>query len=340
MSSRASTLGRFLVFALIPWLTCWPISAQADIERSQLIALGASVVKIEAERAQGGYSLGSGVVIAADRVVTNCHVTRDAERVYILRGGDRRPVVAQLRDSEHDLCVLRVPRLEAPVARISNPGQLELGQPVEALGYTGGLNIQYSSGAVIALHRLDGGQVIQSSNWFNSGASGGGLFDASQALVGILTFRLRGGERHYFAAPAAWLIGLSDAADDRFVAVAPDRSGQLPYWQRPAANQPRFLRAGSMERDKRWPELQELAEQWTHDDIRDPEPWYFLGLALSQMDRLPPARQALACSLAIQPDGIEARTLLDHLASTDVALARINLDTQSCAVSTNGGTAR
>ncbi len=279
----------------------------AEIDRSQLIGLAGTVLKIEADRLQGGYSLGSGVAIASEHVVTNCHVTRDAQQLYVLRGGARWPVAAQLRDAEHDLCLLLVPRLQATVAVLADVDRLELGQPVSALGYTGGLNIQYSEGQVVALHRLDAGRVIQSTNWFNSGASGGGLFDASLRLVGILTFRLRGGDAHYYAAPAVWLSTLLDAPVSKYEPVGPDRSARLPYWQRAISEQPRFLRAGSMQRDNRWEALRSLADEWTHDDRTDAEPWFLLGVALSHLDQPAQAQAALRCSIAIEPRGQAAQ---------------------------------
>ena len=281
----------------------------AEIDRSQLIGLAGTVLKIEADRAQGGYSLGSGVAIAPDRIVTNCHVTRDAQQLHVLRGGARWPAVAQLRDVEHDLCVLLVPRLQATVAALADADDLQPGQSVSALGYTGGLNMQYSAGEVVALHRLDGGRVIQSSNWFNSGASGGGLFDESLRLIGILTFRLRGGEAHYFAAPSVWLSALLETPTPKYEPITPDRSTQLPYWQRAVPEQPRFLRAGSMERDNRWPELRTLSAEWMRSDATDPEPWYLLGVALSHLDQTPQAQAALRCSIAIEPRGQAARLM-------------------------------
>ena len=288
----------------------------AEIDRSQLIGLAGTVLKIEADRMQGGYSLGSGVAIAPEHVVTNCHVTRDAQQLYVLRGGARWPVVAQLRDVEHDLCLLLVPRLQATVAALADVDRLEPGQAVSALGYTGGLNMQYSEGKVVALHRLDQGRVIQSTNWFNSGASGGGLFDASFRLVGILTFRLRGGDAHYFAAPAMWLSSLLDAPVTKYETVSPDRSARLPYWQRAMSEQPRFLRAGSMERDYHWEALRLLADEWTHDDGADAEPWFLLGMALSHLDQPIQAQMALRCSIAIEPRGQAAQLLPILVAGT------------------------
>lgn len=278
------------------------LGCRAQIDRAALIGLGASVMKIEALRAQGGYSIGSGVVVGAERVVTNCHVTRDAVRIGVLRGGGRWLATGQLRDVDHDLCLLRVDGLSATAVALADARRLKPGHAVVALGYTGGGELLHSQGQVLALHRLDGSDVIQSSNGFNSGASGGGLFDADRRLVGILTFRLRGGEAHYFAAPSDWvrpLLAVTDPA--RYVEVGPDRSRDLAYWQRPPAEQPRFLKAAVLERADRWAELETLAADWVRSDAGDPEPWYLMGIALAQLDRLAEAQHALECSLVLEP---------------------------------------
>jgi hypothetical protein len=185
---------------------------------------------------------------------------------------------------------------------LGQANRLKPGQPVTALGYTGGAGMQKSQGIVIALHRFDGSRVIQTSNWFSSGASGGGLFDEDRNLVGILTFRMRGGEAHYFAAPAEWLQPMLDApGEEGYSDVVPDRMQQLAYWQWPDPDQPRFLKAALLQRDEQWPELESMAVEWVRADASDPEPWYLLGVALAQMNRLPEAQQALECSLAIEP---------------------------------------
>jgi serine protease Do len=271
----------------------------ADVDRAMLIGLSASVLKVEAQRVQGGFSLGSGVVVAPEKIITNCHVTRDALKVNVLRGGVRWLAEAQRSDIDRDLCLLRVPGLQGRVVSLGRSDQLKPGQAVTALGYTGGLGLQNSPGEVLALHRFDGSHVIRSSNWFNSGASGGGLFDKDLRLVGILTFRLRGGEAHYFAAPAEWLASMLEmASPPAFNETAPKRTQQVAYWQRPFVEQPRFLKAALLQRDDQWPELESLAVEWARDDQSDPEPWYLMGVALARMDRLPEAQRALDCSLA------------------------------------------
>ena len=315
---------RPLLLAL--WLLAAP-PAWADMDRAVLIGLSASVLKIEVLRVQGGFSFGSGVVVAPERILTNCHVTHDALKINVLRGGARWRAVSQMSNVDHDLCLLRVPGLQARAVTLGQAELLKPGQPLTALGYTGGMHMQKSEGVVLALHRFDGSRVIQSSNWFGSGASGGGLFDENLRLVGILTFHLRGGDGHYFAAPVEWLRGMLDApGEDGYSDVAPDRSLQLAYWQRPVLDQPRFLQAARLQRDEQWPELASMAVEWVRADASDPESWYLMGVALAQMNRLAEAQHALECALAIEPASTAAWAQLapvyDHLGQTERA-ARI-----------------
>jgi S1-C subfamily serine protease len=125
------------------------------------IALGLSVLKVEARRAQGGFSLGSAVVVAPGELVTNCHVTRDATLLQVLYIGQRWTVKSQVVDIPHDLCLLRVPGLPAQAVALHDSLSLKPGHPVFAVGYTGGMALQASQGEVVALHRMDGGQVAR-----------------------------------------------------------------------------------------------------------------------------------------------------------------------------------
>lgn len=281
------------LLVLLPMLAAQP-TAQAALDQAAYVSLAASVLRVEAPRQRGGFSLGSAVAIEPDKVVTNCHVTRDALDVHILRGGLRYPARWQAADIGRDLCLLEVPGLGAQPVALGKAATLTIGQPVTALGYTGGVGIQNSTGAVVQLHRHDGGRVIQSSNFFNSGASGGGLFDDEGRLVGILTFRLRGGESHYFAAPVEWVAQmLLEAQRGSFRRVMPLDSQQLPYWQAGPSSQPRFLQAAVLLRGDRWAELEALARDWLKSEPDDAEPWQLLATALARQGRGDEAGAAL-----------------------------------------------
>lgn len=273
------------------------------IDRAALIEVAPSVLKIEALTPEGRFQLGSGVIVSAGQVVTNCHVTRHAARVHVVKGGVRWTATLQSADLQHDLCLLRVPQLEGEPVRIARASALRVGQSLMAMGYTGGVGMQLSEGEVVALHRYDGSEIVQSSNWFNSGASGGGLFDASGALVGILTFRLRGGAAHYFAAPADWLLARLPIERD-FVSVAPLQG--KTFWEESSDAQPFFLQAATLEQNEQWQALAQLAERWSREAQDDPEAAYLLGLAYDGLKRHHASIAALQRCLEIDSNYVRA----------------------------------
>lgn len=291
-----------------------PLVPAAALDQATFVGIGTSVLRIEAPRAGGSLSIGSGVTVAAERVVTNCHVTRDARSIQVVRGGARWTVTAQASDLNRDLCLLQVPGMQARNVPLGRAADLSIGQPVMALGYTGGAGMQSSRGEVVELHRYDGARVIQASNRFGSGASGGGLFDDDGRLVGILTFRLRGGEAHYFATPVEWVQRmLANPDPTSFEAVAPLDSPQRAFWQRSAGTQPRFLQAAVLKRDDKWSELAAMAIAWLRADASDGEPWYLLGVALERLNQPILARLALECALRVEPTPRIARRWLASL---------------------------
>jgi serine protease Do len=264
------------------------------------VAASASVVRVEAGRAQGGLSVGSGVTVAPSVVVTNCHVTRDAATIRISGGGSMWSVSGQYADGIHDLCFLWAPGWSGRAARLGGRESLQLGQEVAAIGFTGGTGKTFRFGRVQALHALDGGRVIESDTAFTSGASGGGLFDASGALVGLLTFRLRGPGSTYYSLPVRWIHDRLPAQDQwSDIHPLPDA---MPFWQRDVATLPYFMRAAPLYAEGRWSDLAELALRWSAADPRDAEPLRVRGDALRKLDRPEAAIGPFAAAVALAPD--------------------------------------
>ncbi len=285
--------------ALFLALPC-AVLAQADLDRSLFIRLSASLVKVEAVSADGHVQLGTGVTVAPSRVATNCHVTRHGERVSVTRGGMVRRARAQLADIEHDICLLDTPGLEMQPVRLGSAQALQVGQPVAALGFEGGVGLQYRQGLVNALHLLDGGKVVQATTAFTSGASGGGLFDAQGRLVGLLTFRLRGADASYFAVPVEWFAA-AVRQDSSYAAMEPLGGARKPFWQRPQRELPFFMQANSLRVDQRWVDLLGLTERWAEREKVNAEPWYMRGEALVGLERSQAALKAYATALALDP---------------------------------------
>lgn len=250
------------------------------------ISLASWVVKVEVGGTSGRLGLGSGVMVADGKVITNCHVTRNAASIHVGRGEVRYEVAQAVSDMPRDLCLLDVPKLRVPAAPLAAGDTLQPGQPLVAVGFTAGVGPGFSAGDVVALHAHEGARVIQSSNSFNSGASGGGLFNAQGELVGVLTFRLRGGSAqsvHYYSAPVAWVKQLLQAPRERYQAVA--ALPGLAYWELPRAEQARFLQATAAHAAQDWPSLLTLCEAWTREEPLNPQAWGLLGTAYVRLGR-------------------------------------------------------
>ncbi len=305
------------------------------------VTVSASVVRVEADREQGGLSIGSGITVAPSIVVTNCHVTRNAATIRISAGGSLWPVTGQVADAARDLCFLRVPDWRGRPAILGERDSPRLGQAVAAIGFTGGTGRMLRFGRVQALHSLDGGTVIESDTAFTSGASGGGLFDASGALVGLLTFRMRGSSGNYYSLPVRWVRD-ELPADGQWLDVHP-LPGAMPFWQRDSASLPYFMRAAPLSAEGRWAELIELTERWAAADPYDAEPLRFRGEAMQGLNRpeaavgayteavalgpeVPAAWYGLALAYASAGDAVASRRAGSRLADLDRDLA-VQLDT-------------
>jgi serine protease Do len=134
---------------------------------------------------------GSGFIISADGLIlTNAHVVRDAKDVTV-KLSDRREFTAKVlgTDPTTDVAVLRISAKDLPTVRLGNPKQLEVGDPVMAIGSPFGFEQTATQGIVSAKGRsLPGDSVvpfIQTDAAVNPGNSGGPLFDGSGSVVGI-----------------------------------------------------------------------------------------------------------------------------------------------------------
>lgn len=139
-------------------------------------------------------SLGSGVVVGKDMVVTNNHVIEGMTDVKI-SFADKREFNAEiiLKDSRSDLAVLKVKGLSnvTPI-NFADSDKLEVGDIVLAIGNPFGVGQTVTQGIVSAVARTQIGVsdyrfFIQTDAAINPGNSGGALVDVDGNLVGINT---------------------------------------------------------------------------------------------------------------------------------------------------------
>jgi serine protease Do len=246
------------------------------------VKLQSATFKVTAERSSGTVQAGSAVLVAENRLITNCHVLTWARKIQVLLNGERWPAKMIAADQEHDLCLLSTTGIPFAAATFGNP--LQIGQAVHAAGFPGGGEFNISCGVVRALHPFDSAKVIQTNANFNPGASGGGLFDNDGNLVGILTFKAQTGGDFHFVMPVAWVEALVARADG----VDTAKNSDDVFYRRNGSKQPFFLQAATLEAQQNWIDLLDVAQRWNNQQADSVESLMAIGkacVALSKKDQ-------------------------------------------------------
>jgi TonB family protein len=240
-------LGRFIDSAFICFAALFAISQRVNaLDAEQVFEKAApSVVTIETYDATGTrIGLGSGVVIAAGEIATNCHVLQDSATVLVKKEGRSSPAFLRFSDKARDVCQLQASQATAftrPVVGVLAMEDLRVGRRVYAIGAPRGLELTLSDGLISGLRQSPTGsiQLIQTTAPVSPGSSGGGLFDQEARLVGITTFILKESQNLNFAVPASWVVQLStrqaDLLDQRGRLQAQEHDVQGPSPVRPQA---------------------------------------------------------------------------------------------------------
>jgi serine protease Do len=137
------------------------------------------------------HAQGSGFLISSDGLVlTNAHVVDGAKEVTV-KLSDHREFKAKVlgADRSSDIAVLKIEGHDFPSVRLGDSDQLGVGDYVLAIGEPFGLEETATAGIVSAKGRSLPGDgyvpFIQTDAAVNPGNSGGPLFDANGAVVGI-----------------------------------------------------------------------------------------------------------------------------------------------------------
>lgn len=276
---------------------------------SSLPEWGNWVLKVEVVRSDGKRELGSGVLIAPERLLTNCHVVRNASQIRVSRGEESWLASADMGDAFRDLCLLKLPGHPGEPPVIAEPKGTKVGRSVYAVGYSGG-KFTVSKGQIKGLFTCacDGGKVIQTSAQFEPGASGGGLFNDAGELIGILTFKSQSGGIFHFAIPVGWMKQLSST-----LPPPSDVPDQGPFWEHPSRSGGYFLAACDLSARKKWRDLSRLSLEWVREDPYNPQAWMASGRANLGLKRLREAAGDFQKVLELDPTHAEALWELQQL---------------------------
>jgi serine protease Do len=237
--------------------------------------LNAQVLRVQVALADGNFGLGSAVVIAKNQVVTNCHVVANSTQIMVTNNGAPLAASAIKPDWHHDLCILKVDGLDAPIAKIGSSKNLKYEQSVFTIGYPNFAAVPVSTfGAVKGLFPMDGSVVIRASSTFGLGASGGGVFDDDGNLVGIITLKSPGQEAYYYNMPVEWVQTLMKKPEQVLTIKS-----EKPFWAQSYEKWPYFMQVVHPYLTENWEALLAVATKWTKQEPNTSEAWYYLAAA-------------------------------------------------------------
>ena len=146
-----------------------------------------------------GWGLGSGLIVAKDRVLTNAHNLRRDEVTVTYSDGTREPGTVEGVDSDLDLAVVNVRTNGRPALEWAESAHPDIGTPLVALANPGGRGLRVTLGFVSSGPRSFRGPrgrrisgAIEHTAALPRGSSGGPLVDLEGRLVGINSIRLDG----------------------------------------------------------------------------------------------------------------------------------------------------
>ena len=183
--------------------------------REHAKTIGSAVIKVSTP---GG--LGSGVIINEDgSAITNAHVVQGETDLRATvwfpqeDGTLKRTVIEDIEiiaiNNHLDLALIRVTHPDDEpfkLATIEGGDQVEVGQPVFAIGNPLGLERTLTQGVISTRNRpFDGLSYIQTDTPINPGNSGGPLFNANGEVIGITNMIIGGGQSLGFAIPSRYV---------------------------------------------------------------------------------------------------------------------------------------
>lgn len=243
--------------------------------------LDAQVVRVQVGLANGAYGVGSGVVVAKDQVVTNCHVVANAVSISITitSNGESYSASAIKPDWHHDVCIVKVEGLTAPIAKIGSSKNLKYEQPIFTIGYPSFLSSPVSTfGFVKGLYPMDDSVIVRATSTFRLGDSGGGVFDEGGNLVGVMTLKSPGRNAYYYNMPVEWVQALLDQPEQAITAKS-----EPAFWAVAQEQWPFFMRVIQPYKTADWQTLNTLATNWTKQEPNSAEAWFYLAAAEYEM---------------------------------------------------------
>jgi serine protease Do len=140
-----------------------------------------------------GSGTGSGFLIDARHLLTNCHVVAP-HRTVAVEMRDRSRILGRVRRLHpyRDLAVVELARpADGEVLQFGNGARLKPKQDVHILGFPIGLPLSLTEGVISHAHQLLDEQVfVQTDAAINPGNSGGPILDDARRIVAVTTCKI------------------------------------------------------------------------------------------------------------------------------------------------------
>lgn len=271
-------------------------------------ALSQKVLRIKTTQNDGQFIFGSGVVVANNQIITNCHVITNAASVAVINHESNVEVVSVKPDWKHDLCLLQTQALNIAPVNLKPTQSLHYEQTVFNIGHPGFVeNAVSKQGTVKGIFTMDDSVIIRASSEFNVGASGGGLFDTDGNLVGIITLKSPGKQAYHYYMATEWVSALFAQPS-----VAITSKNERPFWGAQAQQWPHFMKVVQPYLTKDWNTLKTVAQTWVTQEPNNHEAWYYLALAEEANREWQAAETHLEHVIALNKEHAQA---LEHLAT-------------------------
>ena len=282
------------------------------LDQAKILKSLQSVVMIRGYTNSGGLAYGSGVVVAKDTVITNCHIFRSTKEPWIARGEDSYAIASVQADRWHDLCLVTSPNLPFIPTPIGKTADIKRSQEVLSIGHSNGVpNPLTSAGAIKTTYLFDGGNVIRSSAKFLMGASGSGIFDLEGNLLGINTFKTPGRPAYFYSLPIEWLADLQKLPIETKFPI----TGKA-FWEEDDDKKPFFMQMAIPELQKDWIKLAQVAENWLVKEPNNSDAWYELGIAQENLQQLDTAKASYQRAVALDASNTDALFRLGVMAKS------------------------
>ena len=294
-------------------LLCGLLPSAHAYDRQKLLSSFFSTMLVRGYKMDGNMAYGSGVVVAENKILTNCHVLRETKEAWVSQGEQVYTIIGVQADRRHDLCLAITQYLPVKPVSMGAGSKLIKGQEVVAIGHSNGVAAPVTSlGEIKSLYSMDGANVIRSTARFALGASGSGLFDGEGRLIGINTLKTTGRVAYFYALPVEWLTAVEKQPVETTLPIV----GRA-FWEEDEASMPFFMQIAVPQLREDWPKLAEVAKRWVKAEPQSSEAWYELGLAQENIGQQRDAQKSFQQSVDLDARNSDALSRIRALADKD-----------------------